>query len=320
MNTPAPNAGVEGFSRILLCVDGSPASEQAVAFVRRMAQGGTTVRIASIVENPRNLVPLAPLSGFDLGAIHAEILEDAEAALARAQEAFAGLPATVEPHLIDLVKQGGDVVHAIAAAAHEWRADVLVLGARQHRGLLRWVEGTVSEPVTRLAPCPTIVVPAYVTGNAKTPPKRILFAVDGSATSSGALRAGARLVTDGASVRIVYVVDRAVRYSDFVPITLLENAFVEEGRATLAKATDLFAHLPGFDTLAVETALVDTETSNDDIAHAIVREAERWSADLLVLGTHGRRGPARWLLGSVASRVARIATTPLMLVHEGEQE
>jgi nucleotide-binding universal stress UspA family protein len=320
MNTPAPNAGVEGFSRILLCVDGSPASEQAVAFVRRMAQGGTTVRIASIVENPRNLVPLAPLSGFDLGAIHAEILEDAEAALARAQEAFAGLPATVEPHLIDLVKQGGDVVHAIAAAAHEWRADVLVLGARQHRGLLRWVEGTVSEPVTRLAPCPTIVVPGTATGNSNTPPKRILFAIDGSETSSNALRTGARLVSEGACVRIVYVVDRAVRYSDIVPITLLEDAFVEEGRATLAQAKEMFAHLPGLETVPLEAALVDTETSNDDIAHAIVREAQRWNADLLALGTHGRRGPARWLLGSVASHVARIATTPLMLVHKDEQE
>jgi nucleotide-binding universal stress UspA family protein len=82
----------------------------------------------------------------------------------------------------------------------------------------------------------------------------------------------------------------------------------------------MFAHLPGLETVPLEAALVDTETSNDDIAHAIVREAQRWNADLLALGTHGRRGPARWLLGSVASRVARIATTPLMLVHKDEQE
>jgi nucleotide-binding universal stress UspA family protein len=64
--------------------------------------------------------------------------------------------------------------------------------------------------------------------------------------------------------------------------------------------------------------LIEKRPDQDDIAHAIAREAESWRADLLVLGTHGRRGPARWLLGSVASRVARITKTPLMLVRGSE--
>jgi len=40
--------------------------------------------------------------------------------------------------------------------------------------------------------------------------------------------------------------------------------------------------------------------------------------DLLVLGTHGRRGIARWLLGSVAARTARLVDTPVLLARSGE--
>jgi nucleotide-binding universal stress UspA family protein len=46
-----------------------------------------------------------------------------------------------------------------------------------------------------------------------------------------------------------------------------------------------------------------------------VREANAWRADLLVMGTHGRRGAARWVLGSVARRVVGITCTPLLLVN-----
>jgi nucleotide-binding universal stress UspA family protein len=42
---------------------------------------------------------------------------------------------------------------------------------------------------------------------------------------------------------------------------------------------------------------------------------QAWSADLLVLGTHGRRGPRRVLLGSDAEQILRIATVPVLLVR-----
>jgi nucleotide-binding universal stress UspA family protein len=320
MNNSAGDASPRGFARILLCVDGSFAAAHAAAFTRRLAGSGTTVRIAGVVENPRNLVPLGPLAGFDQSAAHVELLEDTEVALATAREAFAGSPATVDTQLIDLVKLGGDVPHAIVAAAADWHADLLVLGARQHHGLLRWVEGVVGEPVRRLARCPMIVVPVQTDVPGNGPPMRLLFAVDGSRTSGDALLAGARLAPAGAAIRVISVIDRAVRYGDFVPVTLFEEAIVEEGRTRLQRAEALLAHLPDVAQVSMETALIETRPDQDDIAHAIAREAEGWRADLLVLGTHGRRGPARWLLGSVASRVARITKTPLMLVRGSERQ
>jgi nucleotide-binding universal stress UspA family protein len=64
--------------------------------------------------------------------------------------------------------------------------------------------------------------------------------------------------------------------------------------------------------------LIKTLTTHDDVPHAIVRDTAEWNGDLLVLGTHGRRGIARWLLGSVAARTARLVDTPVLLARSGE--
>jgi len=115
-------------------------------------------------------------------------------------------------------------------------------------------------------------------------------------------------------VHAVYVVDRAVRLSDLVPIDMLENAFIDEGKAVLANAEPIL----GSATSSATTALLKTERAGDDVAHAIVRAADHWHADLVVMGTHGRRGMARWALGSVAQRVAQLTSVPHLLVHSQE--
>ncbi|MBB5462405.1 nucleotide-binding universal stress UspA family protein [Paraburkholderia sp. Cpub6] len=109
-------------------------------------------------------------------------------------------------------------------------------------------------------------------------------------------------------LRAIYVIDRAVHLTDAAPIRVLEEAFVEEGKVILAAAERVFADLSN----ASESAFVKTAPTRDDVAHAIVRDAEQWGADLIVVGTHGRRGISRWFLGSVAARTARLAHTPLL--------
>ena len=60
--------------------------------------------------------------------------------------------------------------------------------------------------------------------------------------------------------------------------------------------------------------VVETNPLRDDIAHTILRVAEEWPADLIVMGTHGRRGFQRLMLGSVAERFLRISCCPVLLV------
>ena len=64
--------------------------------------------------------------------------------------------------------------------------------------------------------------------------------------------------------------------------------------------------------LEVETALPENLTQR--IADVIVEEAKGWSADLVVVGTHGRRGIQHLVLGSVAEGVTRAATMPILLI------
>ena len=58
------------------------------------------------------------------------------------------------------------------------------------------------------------------------------------------------------------------------------------------------------------------ESEKKRVAEMILEAATRWDADLIVLGTHGRRGFERFLMGSVAENLVRIATTSLLLVRE----
>ncbi|MFX5245192.1 universal stress protein, partial [Acinetobacter baumannii] len=67
--------------------------------------------------------------------------------------------------------------------------------------------------------------------------------------------------------------------------------------------------------LQQETVLVETQSVGEDVAGALQAEAVRSGADVVVIGTHGRRGLAHVMLGSVAEKFIRQATTPVLLVR-----
>jgi len=154
MEPQAVNTDVRrGFKRILLCVDPTAASSRTAAFVPHLASQGTHVRIVGVVENARAVIPLGPLGGFHLSTAHALLLQDVENACAASRALFASSGAEVEVQIIDLITRGGGVVQALAKAAQDWQADLLVMGSRQHQGLLHWVEGALSAPFLS---CPSV--------------------------------------------------------------------------------------------------------------------------------------------------------------------
>ncbi|MCE4541790.1 MULTISPECIES: universal stress protein [unclassified Caballeronia] len=309
-----------GFRRIVLCVDSSDASHCAARFARRFAQHGVELTIAAVALDPRPLAPHAALAGLDLGVARRELLDDAQRAIAESKSALANTAASVREHLIDLAKENGDVAHALADKAKAAHADLMILGTRQHHGLVRWLDPSVTDRLSQLAPCAMVVVPDKYESAREAGFQRILFAVDGSPTSYAAVNMGALLATPETEIRVVYVVDRAIRYSEFVPMTLLEDAFVKEGELAIAEAARRLESLRNVTRAHVSANLVSTDISADDVSHALLRDAERWNADLIVMGTHGRRGVARAFFGSVANRVASLARIPLMLVRDQHEE
>ncbi|ACC75289.1 universal stress protein [Paraburkholderia phymatum] len=296
--------------RVLIAVDSSTASRNALAYASSILPHGGEVRLVSVAENPHTLFPTGRHVRHALDSVRDRLLEDAAGALEQAKAFLAPRDVRIETEVVDLSKRGGVVVQTLVNAANAWQAELLVVGAHHHHGLARWVEGTVSEGLTKLLHCPLLVVPeGYSVENGHLPEK-ILFAVDGSPHAANALRFGVRFAAPDASLRAIYVIDRAVRLSDFVPIDALEDAFLDEGKHALAAAEPVLSRV----STRSSTALVKTRRTSDDVAHTIVREASNCHAQLIVMGTHGRRGISRWLFGSVAGRVAQLAQTPLLLV------
>ena len=139
------------------------------------------------------------------------------------------------------------------------------------------------------------------------PPKTVLAAVDfGDASARALTIAGVVASTFGARLRVLH----AERFEPppYFTIEQIER-LKEERRVAQGAATD---HLSQFAAAAssyhVETVVVD-ESPVDAILEASA------TADLIVVGTHGRRGPGRWWLGSVAERVVRAATVPVLVTR-----
>ncbi|MGF7137163.1 nucleotide-binding universal stress UspA family protein [Paraburkholderia sp. EB58] len=143
--------------------------------------------------------------------------------------------------------------------------------------------------------------------------KRILVAIDGSETSEHAFDTALQLARDNdAQLQPLYVVDNplmAYDASGYDP-TILRDAFVEEGQRLLADALARMKH----ENVAGAPRIVDVAPVGEDISERIRTSANEFNADLLVLGTHGRRGFKRLFLGSVAERVVRSASLPVLLV------
>jgi nucleotide-binding universal stress UspA family protein len=142
--------------------------------------------------------------------------------------------------------------------------------------------------------------------------KRILVPVDGSPTSARGLKEAIKLARESrARLRLLYVVEE---YSAFAAPELganvgpLLDALAAAGRKALARI-ERGARAAG---ARPETVLV--EDCGGRVADAIVQQAKRWRADLIVMGTHGRRGVKRVLLGSDADLVVRYSPVPVLLI------
>ena len=144
--------------------------------------------------------------------------------------------------------------------------------------------------------------------------KRILVPVDGSATSTKALVAALQLARDaGSRVRIVHSLDELAYVSGFEYGTDLIRIAREEAGRVLQAAMDI-AKASG---VPVDSKLV--EAPGRRLGDVIADEAGSWEADLIVVGTHGRRGASRVLLGSGAEQVIRMAPIPVLAIRGAEQ-
>jgi nucleotide-binding universal stress UspA family protein len=146
--------------------------------------------------------------------------------------------------------------------------------------------------------------------------KRIMVAVDGSETAERGLKEAINLAKDQkAQLSIVHVIDIVIVFGAGQFPGAYIDATREFARATVEHARET-ARAAG---LEPEVQSPEIVTSGYHVADTIAQRARDWGADLLVVGTHGRRGVSRMLIGSVAERIVRVTTCPLLLVRALEE-
>jgi len=147
------------YKKILLAVDGSPASHEVIREASRLATIDTLIRVITIADNPAFVFDAPYGIHYDLGAVRQAVLQQAKATLERAHSELEQLEVKAETSLVDLTTQAhGTVVKAILDEAKAWEAELIVLGTHGRRGVKRLLLGSVAEMVVRTSPVPVLLV------------------------------------------------------------------------------------------------------------------------------------------------------------------
>jgi nucleotide-binding universal stress UspA family protein len=147
--------------------------------------------------------------------------------------------------------------------------------------------------------------------------RRILVPVDGSPTSRAGLGEALRLARNQkARVRLIHIVDEVPIFSSAEGGLNIEPV-IESLKSGGKRILDQAAKLAAARGIKAETELFENATSR--IADVLVARARRWRAELIVMGTHGRRGVNRLVLGSDAELVVRNSPVPVLLVRSARR-
>jgi len=300
--------------RILLAVDGSHSADRARDLVAALpwSEGGR-VRIISVAPTGADLVgvPWSIGAAPDVEEIESEVLRIHHAALDTAEREIrsARSDLVIEPVLLR-----GRPASMIVEEARDMPADLVVVG---HRGHGRWESmllGSVSAEVVDHAPCPVLVARDERLGP-------VLLADDGSLYA----RAAESFVIDwplltGLPITVVNVAEDGFPYAVAVAPLVYPEAMEGYTQGAAAGQRSTRAECEAAATRLRQAGLdASAEVREGDPAHEIIACARERGAGLIVIGTRGRTGLRRLILGSVARNVLLHAPCSVLVVRGGSR-
>ena len=292
--------------RILVPVDGSDIATKALDFgIERAKLHGAQltiafsmniVQIAASSEEPADVTDPRPL----LDALEKE----ANAIFASAEERAKRAGVVAERAELE-----GSPASAILTEAQSICPDLIVMGTHGRRGFERFAVGSTAEDVIRASSVPVFVVPKRADKRRTGPLARALVAVDGSPAAELALRFACDLArAEGTRVTLCGVIDEVdSRWDDLDRSEFLEVEKKKHAKRLLDESKALAQSL-GAD---VATSLRQGKAADEILAAAAGAEA-----DCIMMGTHGRAGIPRFILGSVAEGVLRASTVPVCAIRQ----
>jgi nucleotide-binding universal stress UspA family protein len=148
--------------------------------------------------------------------------------------------------------------------------------------------------------------------------KRILVPVDGSTPSRQAVTMAAQLAkSNGGQLRLVHVLDQTAYLTGYDPAVAASGQLFAMLHDSGKRLLDEAVAIAGDAGITAETGLVEEITR---LGEAVAGAAASWGADLIVVGTHGRRGPSRLFLGSGAEQIIRLAPVPVLVTRAPESD
>jgi nucleotide-binding universal stress UspA family protein len=202
----------------------------------------------------------------------------------------------------------GDASQEILRMAEEISSDLIVMGTHGRKGLSGLLAGSVAIAVLRGAHCPVLALRSAECPRESKEIRVILHPTDFSVDSEAALKVARRLACDhGARLIVLHVATLEIRTDEM-------GAAEVDPRVYRDALEDVRRRIDGPDLKHPVETLLRTGFAPE----GIVETAEEVRSDLIVLGTHGRTGLTRLLMGSVAENVLPKANCPVLIVKAGQ--
>jgi nucleotide-binding universal stress UspA family protein len=286
--------------KVLLAVDSSPKSHVIETAMRRPWPSGSLFCVMSVVD-------LRHWEGLP------QLIEDAKAEAASVVKRAADRLAAAGFRLFTETPAGSPK-EVIAQYASQWSADLIMVGSHGHSVATRFLLGSVAQAVLRIATCSVEIVrhPAEASRG-----MRILLATDGSESSAKAVSSIANRPWPAQSeIRILSVAPLLTTdVPSFVSSMRVPVPSVVDEVTKIARTRAEGAVADARKVLSGGALAVSEATPVEEPRAGILDEAKSWGADLIVLGSHGKHGLERLVMGSVSEAVAEYAHCSVEIVR-----
>lgn len=287
----------DSLKNLLVCTDGSEYSEGAVREAIRLAKTtGASLTVLSVIDFNPEFQALAPDLVDKMEAdIRKHLNEVKEKAAAESMKVQAFTLLSTAPYI------------GIAREAEKVGADLIIMGRRGKTGLKRLLMGSVTKRVIGHAPCSVLVVPR----EARIECKKILCATDGSvygnSAAAEAVMIAKRYVAELTFISVVHA--ESTSPLDIVHSQMHRDLIAENELRAAETAIKLATEQADKENVKCDSMVLAGKSYE-----VIVGTASEKGSDLIVIGSHGRTGVDRLLMGSVAERVVGTSECAVLVV------
>jgi nucleotide-binding universal stress UspA family protein len=282
---------------LLLATDGSQHSEGAIREAIRLAKKcSSSLTAVSVIETNPEFETIAP-----------QVLEKMEKEARAHLEEVKARAKKDGVDCVTAVHEGQDSYQYIVAEAVKQKSSMIVMGRRGEKGLKRLVMGSTTSWTIGHAPCSVLVVPRA----AQVELKNIVVATDGSKYSAAAASEAIGIAKRSSSkLTVIAVVPAELSTPMDITVAMSQRELIAEKEMHVAeqnaKAVKEAAQKEGVSAQAF--------VMSGKPADAVIEIAREKGADLIVVGSHGRTGLDRLLMGSVAERVIVLSDRAVLVV------